>query len=161
MLCIYRWENNLKPLRTIPNKRKEKRLKQIKRLNLFLSFIVIIGFVIVLNNIIGHNSESPVSIDFNDQKKTMREWKQSGFVRSIDNATRTLIMNETLWNELSAPQKESVVIFLRGYYTQQGGTKESKLIIKGDISQKLLVNSEVATISSKSVTSPVKNSTSE
>jgi hypothetical protein len=157
MLYIYQWENKLKSLKPISNKREERRLKQIKRLNLFLLFVVIFGFIIILIDFVGHRSESAVPIDFNDQNRTIREWKQSGFVKSMDDTSRTLVMNETLWNELSTPRKESVVIFLRGYYAQQSGTKESKLTIKGDVSQKLLVSSEVASISSKQKTSSIKH----
>ena len=130
--------------------------KQIKRLNLVLLFVVILGLIIILIDFVGHHNEAAVPLDFVDQNGTIRGWKQSGFVKSMDDTTQTIVINEALWNELSTPQKESVVIFIRGYYAQQGGTKESRVIIKGDLSQKLLVSSEVTSISSKQNTSSIK-----
>jgi len=142
-------QNRLKPLPISAKKREGRRLKQAKRINLILFVVVIIGFIIIFIHLIPHESEPVVPINFNDQKGTMREWIQSGFVKSMDDSTGTLVLNEALWNRLSPPQKESIVILLRGYYALNRGTKESKLIIEGDISGQLLISAEVVSISSK------------
>jgi hypothetical protein len=146
---MYWRQNRLKPLTTSAKKREERRLKQTKRYNLFLFAVVMIGFILIFINLTGQTNESTVPIDFSNENKTVREWKQSGFVKSMDDATGTLVLNETLWNDLSAPQRESVVILLRVYYAHLSDTKESNLIIKGDLSQQLLVRSEVVSISGK------------
>ena len=146
---MYNRKIKLRPLTPYEKKRAEKRLKQAKRLNLFLLFVVIIGFILILRYLLGHSIKSVVTINFSDQKGTLGEWVQSGFVRSIDDSTGTLVLNEALWNQLSTPQKESVVILFRGFFARKRGTKESKLIIKGDISRQLLVSTEVVSISSK------------
>jgi cell division protein FtsI/penicillin-binding protein 2 len=146
---MYNRKIKLRPLTPYEKKRAENRLKQAKRLNLFLLFVVIIGFILILRYLLGHSIKSVVPINFSDQKGTLGEWVQSGFVRSIDDSTGTLVLNEALWNQLSTPQKESVVILFRGFFARKRGTKESKLIIKGDISRQLLVSTEVVSISSK------------
>jgi hypothetical protein len=146
---MYSRKIKLRPLTPYEKKRAEKRLKQAKRLNLFLLFVVIIGFILILLHVIGHESKSVVTINFSDQKETITEWRESGFVKSINNSTGTLVIDEARWNELSTPQKESVVMLLRSYYARQSGTKESKLIILGDLSKQLLVSSEVVSISIK------------
>jgi cell division protein FtsI/penicillin-binding protein 2 len=146
---MYNRKIKLRPLTPYEKKRAENRLKQAKRLNLFLLFVVIIGFILILRYLLGHSIKSVVTINFSDQKGTLGEWVQSGFVRSIDDSTGTLVLNEALWNQLSTPQKESVVILFRGFFARKRGTKESKLIIKGDISRQLLVSTEVVSISSK------------
>jgi hypothetical protein len=112
-------------------------------------FVVIIGFILILLHFKGHESKSVVTINFSDQKGSITEWRESGFVKSINNSTGTLVINEARWNELSTPKKEGVVMLFRNYYARQSGTKESKLIIKGDLSGQLLVSSEVVSISSK------------
>ena len=145
---MYQRQIKLRPLTASEKKREEKRLKRAKRFNLFLLFVVIVGFVIILRHITGHGSKSVVAINFSDPKWTITEWKESGFVKSIHNSTATVVIDEARWNELSTPQKESVVMLLRSYYARQSGTKESKLIIKGDLSEQLLVSSEVVSISS-------------
>jgi cell division protein FtsI/penicillin-binding protein 2 len=146
---MYNRKIKLRPLTPYEKKRAENRLKQAKRFNLFLLFVVIIGFILILRYLLGHSIKSVVTINFSDQKGTLGEWVQSGFVRSIDDSTGTLVLNEALWNQLSTPQKESVVILFRGFFARKRGTKESKLIIKGDISRQLLVSTEVVSISSK------------
>jgi len=80
---------------------------------------------------------------------TITEWKESRFVKSINNSIGTLVINEARWNELSTPQKEGVVKLFRSFYARQSGTKESKLIIEGDFSGQLLISAEVVSISSK------------
>jgi hypothetical protein len=146
---MYSRRITLRPLSPYEKKRAEKRLKLTKRLNLLLLFVVIIGFILILLQFIGHKSKSVVTINFSDQTGTITEWRESGFVKSINNSTGTLVINEARWNELSAPQKEGVVMLLRSYYASQSGTKELKLIIKGDLSEQILVSSEVVSISSK------------
>ena len=146
---MYSRRITLRPLSPYEKQRAEKRLKQAKRLNLLLLFVVIIGFILILSHFIGHESKSVVTINFSDQKGTITEWRESGLVKSINNSTGTLVINEAQWNELSTPQKEGVVMLFRSYYARQSGTKESKLIIKGDLSGQLLVSSEVVSISSK------------
>jgi hypothetical protein len=146
---MYSKKITLRPLLPYEKKRAEKRLKQAKRLNLFLMSVVIIGFILILFHAIGHRSKSVVPINFSNQKGTITEWRESGFVKSINNSTGTLAIDEARWHELSAPQKESVVMLLRSYYARQSGTKESKLMIKGDLSGQLLASSEVVSISSK------------
>ena len=148
-MSMYRRQIRLKPLLISAKKREEMRLKKARRTNLILFIVVIIGFIIILIKLIPHGSKPVVPINFNDQKGTLGEWVQSGFVRSMDDSTGTLILNEALWNQLSTPQKESVVILFRGFFARKRGTKESKLIIKGDISRQLLVSTEVVSISSK------------
>ena len=142
-------QNRLKPLPVSARKREEKRLKQAKRINLILFIIVIIGCIIIFITTTKYNSEPVVSINFNDQQGTMREWVHSGFVMSLDDSTGTLVLNEALWNKLSTAQKESTVILLRAYYARMKGIKESKMIIKGNVSGQLLVSTEVVSISCK------------
>jgi hypothetical protein len=138
-----------KKIKLTSKQREERRLRQTKRLNLFLFCVVVVGLMLSLFHFIGRYKGSDVSIDFADRQSTIRTWKQSGFVKSMDDTAGTLVMNEALWNKLSTPQKESVVILLRAFYAERSGTKESKLIIKGDLSQKLLVSREVVSISGK------------
>lgn len=142
-------QNRLKPFLISAKKREEKRLKNVKRINLILFVVVVIGFIVIIISLKKHDYKPVVPINFNDQNGTMREWVHLGFVTSLDDSTGTLVLNEAQWNKLSTPQKESVVILLRGYYTHMKGTKESKLFIEGDISRQLLVSADVASISSK------------
>jgi hypothetical protein len=146
---MYRRQYALKPLTRSEKKREERRLRQTKRLNLILLCVVILGFIVIIVKLRKHDDVPLVLLDFRNQPLTIREWKQSGFIKSINDSTGTLVMNEAQWNDLPVQQREGVVIFLRRYYARRSNTNESKLIIKGDVSQQLLVSSDVVTITGK------------
>jgi hypothetical protein len=133
-------EDRLQRLQKFTVEREERRLAKARRLVLVLAIVASLGVTSIVIEMMTRDQQVAIPINFMDQKGTVAEWMQSGFVKSIDDSAFTIVIDETLWNEMSGARKKAVAMLLRAYYPQRGGGNTFRLTVRGHSSQKLLVS---------------------
>ena len=109
------------------------------KLVLLLAGIACLGAATIVWDLERQQSVPPLLIDFVRQDSTVAEWWHIGFLRSIDQTTGTLEVDEEMWKKLTHDQKMGVASLLKWYYTEHNEARLMRLTVKGDASQEILV----------------------
>ena len=109
------------------------------KLIVLIAGIACIGAAIIVLDLERQRTVLPLTIDFLHQDATVAEWWHSGFLRSLDQTTGTLEVNEEMWRKLAHDQKMGVASLLKWYYSEHNEPRLMMLTVKGDVSQEILV----------------------
>jgi hypothetical protein len=119
----------------------EKKIrKQNKRLVRIIIGMVILGGAVVLIDSLMRDKGALVPIDFKDQAGTVTNWKRIGFVKSINESTAEVVVDEAEWKEMLLGERHAVVMLLASYCAAENQKPDYRLTIKGNVSQKLLAS---------------------
>lgn len=105
-----------------------------KRLILILASIVVIAGALVVTDILVRTTRPLISIDFLNQEQSLAEWWRVGFVRSMNDSTGAMIVNEEIWMKLSKDQRMGVASLLRWHYSNRSTRGFGRLTVEGDVS---------------------------
>lgn len=133
-------EDRLQRLQKFAAEREERRHAKARKLVRVLAIVALLGLTSIVIEMLTRDKPVAVPINFLDQKGTVAEWRQSGFVKSIDDTAFKIVIDEALWDKMSGARKNAVAMLLRAYYTQKGGGNKFRLAVMGNSSQKLLVS---------------------
>jgi len=132
-------EEKVKQLQKFAAKREERRIAEARKHVRVLAIIALLGFIAIVVEIITRDKPVTVPINFLDQKGTVAEWRQSGFLKSVDDSASKFVFDEAIWNKVSEARKNAVAMLLRAYYTEKSGGKAFRITMIGNSSQKVLV----------------------
>jgi hypothetical protein len=119
----------------------EKKIrKQNKRLVRIIIGMVILGGAVVLIDSLMRDKGALVPIDFKDQAGTVTNWKRIGFVKSINESTAEVVVDEAEWKEMLLGERHAVVMLLASSCAAENQKPDYRLTIKGNVSQKLLAS---------------------
>jgi hypothetical protein len=111
------------------------RSKKVLRIAGIVTVLALIVFGV---DLITREKGARLPMDLRDQEGTVAEWKRDGFVKSIDNAAATVVVDEAVWKEISHDEKTTIVAFLGSYCAEKRGVTQSVISIRGDNSHALL-----------------------
>jgi hypothetical protein len=119
----------------------EKKIrKQNKRLVRIIIGMVFLGGAVVLIDSLMRDKGALVPIDFKDQAGTVTNWKRIGFVKSINESTAEVVVDEAEWKEMLLGERHAVVMLLASSCAAENQKPDYRLTIKGNVSQKLLAS---------------------
>jgi hypothetical protein len=121
----------------IPKKTSENRTRELVRI--IIGMVILGGAVVLIDNLT-RDKGALVPIDFKDQAGTVTNWKRIGFVKSIDESTAEVVVDESEWKEMLVGERHAVVMLLASYCTAKNQKPDYRLTIKGNVSQKLLAS---------------------
>jgi hypothetical protein len=111
-----------------------------KRLIRTIIGMIALGGAIVFIDNITRDKGALVPIDFKDQKGTVTNWRSIGFVKSIDEASAEVVVDEAEWKRMSVGERRAVVMLLASYCAARNQKPDYRLTVKGDVSQKPLAS---------------------
>jgi hypothetical protein len=118
---------------------KSIRKRNKKLVRIIIGMVVLGGAVVLIDNLT-RDKGALVPIDFKDQAGTVANWKRIGFVKSIDESTAEVVVDETEWKEMLVGERHAVVMLLASYCAAKNQKPDYPLTIKGNVSQKLLAS---------------------
>ncbi len=121
---------------------QEKRLARMKRLVRTLGIVVVLGLVAIIIDVSTRSSEPKIRIDFINQAATIEEWKQTGFLKSVNDTAIALVFDEAMWQKIPTEKKVAVASLLKAYYGQRKWGS-NRLVITGDLSGRIFASVEL------------------
>jgi len=118
--------------------RGERQRKQNKRVIRIVGIVAFLAVVVLAVEMITRDEGARLPMDLRDQDGTVAEWKRDGFVKSIDYAAATVVVDEAVWKEISHDEKTTIVAFLGSYCAEKSGAAQAVISIRGDDSHALL-----------------------
>ena len=114
--------------------------KRNKKLLLIIIGVVFLGTAVVLMDNLTRAQGALVPIDFKDQAGTVANWIRKGLVKSIDEPTAEVVVDEAEWEEMLVGERRAIVMLLASYCASKNQKMEYRLTIKGNVTQKLLAS---------------------
>ena len=118
---------------------KSIRKRNKKLVRIIIGMVVLGGTVVLIDNLT-RDKGALVPLDFKDQAGTVTNWKRIGFVKSIDESTVEVVVDESEWKEMLVGERHAVVMLLASYCAAKNQKPDYRLTIKGNVSQKLLAS---------------------
>lgn len=103
-----------------------------------LAAVALIGAVLIVADMMSRKSGAGPAIDFRNQQATIVHWLSTGFVKSIDDSSGTVVVNEKTWVSITRDKRMGIALFLRDYYSTRNGKQLKSLTVKGDASMDIL-----------------------
>ncbi|MFH0989504.1 MAG: hypothetical protein V1799_05740 [bacterium] len=137
---IQQWDpEKIKRLKKAAAQRERVRIAKLKRTIRYLLVVVVLGAVLILYDVFTSSNEPGISLNFINQEGTISGWIKTGFVKSKNDSTVTLVIDEEMWNAISDDKKMGVVLLLKAYYMGKINRTKAVLTIKGNQSTTPLV----------------------
>lgn len=141
---MVRWDNDkVKRFERYAASLQEKRLARMKQLVRVLAIVAVLGLVVILIDVFTRNRVPKIPIDFIDQAGTVAEWKQTGFVKSVNDSAIAIVVDEATWQKISTEKKLAIASLLKAHYSQKGKARSDRLIITGDLSGRTFATIEI------------------
>ena len=116
-------------------KQRRTQYKKVLRIAGIVSVLALIVFVV---DLITRERGARLPLNLGDPEGTVAEWTRAGFIKSIDKTTATVVVDETLWKEISHDEKTTIVAFLGSYCAEKRGAEQAVISIRGYSSRVLL-----------------------
>ncbi|MCX6133297.1 MAG: hypothetical protein NTU47_05730 [Ignavibacteriales bacterium] len=113
----------------------QTRNKKVLRIAGIVTVLALIVFAV---DLVTREKGARLPLDLRDQEGTVAAWKHDGFVKSIDNASATVVVDEAVWKEISHDEKTTIIAFLGSYCAEKSGAAQAVISIRGDNSHALL-----------------------
>jgi hypothetical protein len=113
---------------TEKGERRAKEKKKSIRIAGVVAFLALLVLVVVM---LVRDKGARLPIDLSNQDATIAGWKASGFVKEIDSAASTVLVDESIWNEVSHNERITIVAFLGSYYAEKRGAEQARISIRG------------------------------
>ena len=118
--------------------RGEGRRAQYRKIIRIASVVAFLAVVVLAVDMITRDNGARLPLDLGDPEGTIAEWVREGFVKSIDDSAPTVVVDETIWNDISDDEKTTIVAFLGSYWSERHGAQETIISIRGHASKALL-----------------------
>ncbi len=101
--------------------------------------IIAVAEAVLITVFIIANLEGPsVPVNFLDQERTVAAWKSMGFVVSIVDSSRRVIVNEDLWHDLPRTRRMAVRALLVAYLGKSPGGLVAPVLVIGNRTHRVL-----------------------
>jgi hypothetical protein len=114
------------------------RRAQYKKIIRIAGVVASLAVVVLAIDLFTGEKGARLPMDLGDPEGTIAEWKRDGFVKSIDYAAATVVVDEAVWKEISHDEKTTIVAFLGSYCAEKSGAAQAVISIRGDDSHALL-----------------------
>jgi hypothetical protein len=118
--------------------RGEARRAQNKKIIRIAGAVAILALGVLAVDLFTGEKGARLPMDLGDPEGTVAEWEREGFVKSIDETASTIVVDETIWNDISNDEKTTIVAFLGSYCSERRGAEEPIISIRGHASKALL-----------------------
>ena len=118
--------------------RAERQRKQNKKVLRIVGIVVFLAVAYLAVDMITRDKGARLPMDLSDPEGTVASWEREGFVKSIDKAAATVVVDEAVWNEISHDEKTTIIAFLGSYCAEKRGAQQAVISIRGYNSQVLL-----------------------
>ena len=125
-------------------KSQERRLKRTKSLVRLFTVVVVLGLGLIVRDLLTRNSEPHIMIDFLNQKMTIADWEQSGFLKSLNDSSGIVVVDEAMWKRISQDKRIGIASLLRAYCISRSPKLLHRLSIEGDDTHAVLLRIEIA-----------------
>lgn len=118
--------------------RGEERRAQNKKVVRIVGIVAVLAVVVLAVQMITRDKGARLPMDLNDPEGTVALWTSEGFVTSIDRTAAKVVVDESVWKEISHDEKTTIVAFLGSYCAAKRGAGQAAISIRGNTSQVLL-----------------------
>lgn len=106
-----------------------------------MAVIAVVEAALLAIFIIANMSGPSVPVNFLDQQGTVAAWKASGFVASIVDSSKRVMVDEDLWHELPHTRRVAVRALLTAYFARTPGGTTTPVLLIGARTHQLLPES--------------------
>ncbi|MBF8296589.1 MAG: hypothetical protein HW389_3134, partial [Bacteroidetes bacterium] len=99
--------------------RGKGRRAQYKKIIRIAGVVAFLALVVLAVDMFTREKGARLPMDLGDPDGTVAEWEREGFVKSIDDTASTVVVDETVWNEISDDEKTTIVAFLGSYWSER------------------------------------------
>ncbi|HTR80955.1 MAG TPA: hypothetical protein VMM58_04935 [Bacteroidota bacterium] len=122
---------------TVTEARIRKRNKSLVKM---IIATAILGTAVILIDNATRSKGALLPIDFTNQPSTVSTWKRMGFIKSIVDTSSSVVVDETLWENMSHGERQAVVMLLASYCATENHRSDYRLTINGHLSHTVLAS---------------------